>query len=530
MTVLYISHYSELNGAPRSLVEFIISNKENVIPIVVVPNEGTLCKKLRELNICVVVVPFELDMVCIGKKDNESFSKIFISEFNAAKKICTIIKKKNVDLVHTNTSVTNVGVYTALMLGVPHVWHIREWLEEDFANQYSDKKWKEILFKASKLITISKCIEKNISQKYSVGSMQIYNGILTKRYLAKISIKKNHNILVAGTISEKKGQWDVLLAVHKLFSIYPDINLYLVGAIDKIERWYYEQYIRENNLHNNVFILEFIDDLCELREKCMISITSSKMEALGRVTIEAMLAGNLVIGANTGGTLELIGDDGNRGFLYDVGDSVNLAQVIDHVYSLSSDEIKVVLSNAQNFAIENFDVKLYKEKVNNLYKNAIRDYQDDSVLLKKIEDRFEQLTNMNKLKCCDARENQFIHNIEYIWQKKGNLGSLLTHREIKNVVIYGMGYWGVHLYEDFINSGLNVLGVIDQGIGGKRVKTFLKVYNKGEIISDADIIIVSVLRDENEIINDLKNYYNNVLGITELVNEEYNILFKNNKR
>lgn len=31
------------------------------------------------------------------------------------------------------------------------------------------------------------------------------------------------------------------------------------------------------------------------------------MEALGRSTIEAMLAGNIVIGADTGGTKELIG-------------------------------------------------------------------------------------------------------------------------------------------------------------------------------------------------------------------------------
>ena len=36
------------------------------------------------------------------------------------------------------------------------------------------------------------------------------------------------------------------------------------------------------------------------RKKVSYSITGSKMEALGRSTIEAMLAGNIVIGADTG--------------------------------------------------------------------------------------------------------------------------------------------------------------------------------------------------------------------------------------
>jgi hypothetical protein len=53
----------------------------------------------------------------------------------------------------------------------------------------------------------------------------------------------------------------------------------------------------------------------------------SRCEALGRVTIEAMLLGKAVIGANTGGTPELI-TNGVTGLLYQYGDIEDLKRAI----------------------------------------------------------------------------------------------------------------------------------------------------------------------------------------------------------
>ncbi len=72
-------------------------------------------------------------------------------------------------------------------------------------------------------------------------------------------------------------------------------------------------------LKEEVTFLPYVNNLTELRENSDFALVCSRMEALGRVAIEAMLAGLPVIGADTGGTKELIGENEERGYLYRQG-------------------------------------------------------------------------------------------------------------------------------------------------------------------------------------------------------------------
>ena len=69
-------------------------------------------------------------------------------------------------------------------------------------------------------------------------------------------------------------------------------------------------------------------DVDKLYELADISFTCSEFEAFGRTTVEAMLSGNLVIGANSGATTELIRD--NRGILFKLHDSDDLFNKIKY--------------------------------------------------------------------------------------------------------------------------------------------------------------------------------------------------------
>lgn len=42
------------------------------------------------------------------------------------------IKNLRIDLIHTNTSVVNLGALLTGITGFPHVWHIREFGKKDF--------------------------------------------------------------------------------------------------------------------------------------------------------------------------------------------------------------------------------------------------------------------------------------------------------------------------------------------------------------------------------------------------------------
>ena len=43
-----------------------------------------------------------------------------------------VIKKFNPDIIHTNVSPITIGYRVAKELKIPHVWHIREYLDKDF--------------------------------------------------------------------------------------------------------------------------------------------------------------------------------------------------------------------------------------------------------------------------------------------------------------------------------------------------------------------------------------------------------------
>ena len=81
-------------------------------------------------------------------------------------------------------------------------------------------------------------------------------------------------------------------------------------------------------------VIDFID-FTEDRDRYFIqshaALMCSRSEAFGRVTVEAMKFGLPVIGANSGGTRELI-RDGWNGLLYPPGDPAALAERIDRLY------------------------------------------------------------------------------------------------------------------------------------------------------------------------------------------------------
>ena len=74
-------------------------------------------------------------------------------------------------------------------------------------------------------------------------------------------------------------------------------------------------------LKEEVTFLPYVNNLTELRENSDFALVCSRMEALGRVAIEAMLAGLPVIGADTGGTKELIGENRGKGLSLSAGET-----------------------------------------------------------------------------------------------------------------------------------------------------------------------------------------------------------------
>ncbi len=119
--------------------------------------------------------------------------------------------------------------------------------------------------------------------------------------------------LVVGRWDEQKNQHTVINALQLLHSKYPNIHLTFVGESTLGESQQYEKEnrkkVRHLDLQDNVHFVPFTFDLTSIFAQSHLLIIPSLNETFGMVTIEGMRAGLPLLGANTGGTQQLIEDN-----------------------------------------------------------------------------------------------------------------------------------------------------------------------------------------------------------------------------
>lgn len=139
-------------------------------------------------------------------------------------------------------------------------------------------------------------------------------------------------VALIGRINPAKGQHLLIEAIRQLTDKRLPIRAFIVGHA--MQRGYLEelqQRVRDYELLDQISFLGFTNTPHELMQACDIILTTSKNETFGLVTVEAMQCGTAVIGANSGGTLEII-DDGKNGLLFESGNPCDLADKIEKLY------------------------------------------------------------------------------------------------------------------------------------------------------------------------------------------------------
>lgn len=376
MKVLYISHDAHLYGAPKSLLEFVYSIKgKGVEPVIIMPDRGNLKSELDKNGIKNRIIPF-CNCICQNSYGLSDYVRYISTNYKAVLKIIKIIQDEQIDIVHTNSLVVNVGAMAAYVLGVPHIWHLREYLEEDFDYKMLNGRWNRRLMKCSGCcIAISKGIRKKYKRKYSADIVCIYNGMKSSSYYSPLPVYKEPAIdgigelLIAGTVCEGKGQWDAVHAVETLVNRRVAVHLNIVGDGKPVFVNRLKQYVREKGLAEYIAFYPYMTNLQELRLRSKIILVCSRMEAFGRVTAEAMMAGKIVIGTDSGGTLELIGEKEERGYLYPYGYPDELADKIQCALR-NPEEVYEKEKRAQKFIMTLTDMERYTERLLKIYRKV----------------------------------------------------------------------------------------------------------------------------------------------------------------
>jgi glycosyltransferase involved in cell wall biosynthesis len=229
--------------------------------------------------------------------------------------------------------------------------------------------------KATKIVAISNSILKKNNSIFSENRLvMIHNGIDSETYHfpdKKIFENSMLTFTIIGGILPYKGQKEFLTACGEVLKEgFENFNIQIIGKGKGDYLAQIRGLIDEYNLGNHITVFEPRKDVPKLLEKTDILFVCSKNEAFGRVTVEGMMAGCLVIGADTSGTLELI-QDGKTGFLYRQGDAVSLKEVIFKAvknYSFSME----VAKTGQEQAIKMFSATRNAEEIINLYKEILK--------------------------------------------------------------------------------------------------------------------------------------------------------------
>lgn len=339
MKVLFITHYTSLYGANRSLLEMMswLQKGYNVKPIVLVPGSGDLNDVLSSRGIPCL----EVKWYPWSRDENQShfspkpLAKRVLNKYLFGKAEQKVAETADsIDLIHTNSSVTQIGGFLSEKFGLPHIWHLREFGEEDYGIVHDgglDQAGSYFTNHADLLIANSKAVRKKYSNYIPEEMIEVvYNGVSYQEHFVERDFSKlgeeSVGFLLVGLLNEAKGQLEAIKAANQLKEKLgiENFELNLAGSGSDSYKAKLKKFVVEKDLQDFVNFLGYKSDIAEVRKSNDVALVCSEQEAFGRVTVEAMLAQMPVIGTNSGGTPEIV-DDKETGFLYSSGSPMELA-------------------------------------------------------------------------------------------------------------------------------------------------------------------------------------------------------------
>lgn len=376
--ILYLAHEDRMQGgANRSLLALIEGVQNWVEPIVVTPHQAEIYSAFSKANIRCLVLP-------IPQQTQPGSEPFWL---RLMKYPLRIIKKKiekhlllrglrqvfpnpnMIDIVHSNTAVIAIGMDVARMLGAKHVWHLREFIDLDhgFKLMGTWKQMRRAVSKSDATISISQSVQKHFLKTPQKFDVCIYNAVVPSWEGGIIpSVNEREKaFLFVGALNESKGIEVALRAFFQFYKTHLDWKLYVVGRGLRSYEEKLKIMCEESGCSNAVYFKGFQDDTSLYYLRSRAFLMCSRMEALGRTTIEAMNFGCVPIGRATGGTKELILHM-KTGFLYQTFEE--LIQTMDYIASSSCDSIQ---QNAHYFVQQLFTPNIYGVSIMKLYRKLL---------------------------------------------------------------------------------------------------------------------------------------------------------------
>lgn len=368
------------NKALMSIMPELEAN--GVEPFFVLQQYGDFSKYLSTAGYRYVVCKFTYNNIYNLSKPIASYIKHFIKSTiwnlrrgRYLRDLINLLSEFKPQLVHTNNSANSFGLSLARELNIPHVWHIREYMDLDHNKGFfPSKNAIERLFDHP----LNTCIyiTDDVSKHFNTHSKKIviYDGIIEQSENTLETLKKDCNIIYVGRIIETKGVYDIISAFTRVAKNIPNYQLTFIGDGEIAVKEKLQRMIIDSGISNRVNFLGYKTNIKDYMKHAKAIIVSSRFEAFGLITAEAMESGCLVIGRNTAGTKNQF-DNG----LFFTGNEIalrydsleSLEESIVKAVTMPANEYNNMVSKAFDTVVNFYSVKKSASTVYSLYLNIL---------------------------------------------------------------------------------------------------------------------------------------------------------------
>lgn len=380
INVLYITFAStNFDGATYSLMDLIRSVREYVNPLVLLRSEGCVCDYFKENGVECIIHDFEEDLVGKPVKPHQYVryainyfpkrSRFYKKNADCVEYVSEILKDKHIDIVHTNNTVVPIGNAIAERLNAKHVWHLRGFMDLDFG-WMPFTGWKHMkaeVAKSDAVIGITKVVLDHFVHQERKHAYAIFDAVRSIKDVSYVDNKQKYFLFCAGLLSSKKGCDFAIkaFAESKLFK-----NGYRLKVIGKANDKYTQKLeilTRKLNVAKYVDFVGQTNDVKSYMERATAFLMCSENEGLGRVSIEAMFYGCLVLGRKSGGTKEFVINN-RTGYNFDT-----ICECAKLMKKVSDEDNTSLIKQSQAFACLHFSIENYGSKIMDVYNSILNE-------------------------------------------------------------------------------------------------------------------------------------------------------------
>jgi len=357
-----------LGGGQRSLLLLLERlDRTKFRPFLVCPTEGGLVEKAEKLGI-------ETEIIRMGSLKTPNIFSTAATVF----KLRRLIKKKKIELIHSDSP--RQALYASLAVRktkTPLIWHVR-------VSTAEKKSLDRFLYNRSrKVIAVSRAASLRFAE-YDLASdklVVIPNGVDLTQFKPMYPDRKLQEELgieagsvLVGTLGQLipgKGQDVLLKAAKRIAEQAPEVTSVIVGNGNTVYRKTLEELSAGLGIEDKVRFIGNREDIPQIMSCLDITVlpSTSHLEGLSRVIIEAMACAKPVIATDTGGNPEAV-EDGKTGILVPPGDPDGLALAILEL-ARDADKRKRMGEAGRKRAEQLFSIEMNVDRIEKIYEEIL---------------------------------------------------------------------------------------------------------------------------------------------------------------